>query len=381
MPDVIVVGAGFAGSVMARLFADDQKRVLVLEKRNHIGGNCYEEKMNGIRYHLYGPHIFHTKSELVKDFVRGYGDWYFYEHRVLGKIDGRLVPIPFNFQSIEILFSKEKAEEIKSRLLAYYEMDSKVSIMDLKNSEDAVLREFGEYVFDRVFLHYTAKQWNTDISNVDTSVINRVPVVIGYDDRYFSDAYQMMPKNGYNQIFENLLQSPLITVQLGVDAKERLQFRNGKIYYQGKEFLGHVIYTGALDALFDYHYGALPYRSLDLKFTYLDMNYYQPSAVVNYPNEEDFTRITEFKYLSREHFQKGTVILKEYPLTYDYQKKMIPYYAILNDQNLALYQKYEQEAKKYPQLILCGRLAEYKYYDMDAVILRALTMYEQIEGM
>ncbi len=334
MQDVIIVGSGFAGSVLAERFSNTEKKVLVLEKRNHIGGNGYEETLHDIRYHKYGPHIFHTNSKRVKDYVEQFTSWYFYEHRVLGKIDGECVPIPFNFKSIELLFYKEKAKLIQTKLLEHYEWNSKVSILDLKNSEDEEIREFGEYVFEKVFLHYTAKQWNTDISNVDISVINRVPVVVGYDDRYFSDTYQMMPRYGYNELFEHLLSNKNITVKTNVNAIDVISFQNGKIFYEGKEFTGILIYTGAVDELFSYEFGPLPYRSLDLKFEYLPQNYYQACSVLNYPNEEDFTRITEFKYLSQESFKTGTVILKEYPKTYDYRNESsIPYYAIFNEKN------------------------------------------------
>ena len=229
-------------------------------------------------------------------------------------------------------------------------------------------------------MHYTAKQWNTDIKNVDTSVINRVPVVVGYDDRYFQDSVQMMPKFGYNDIFKHLLQHDNITVKTNVNAKSMLSFQKDKIYFEGKEFSGKVIYTGALDELFDYEFGALPYRSLDLQFSYESMNYFQPCAVLNYPNEEDYTRVTEFKYLTGEFFHNGTVLLKEYPKNYDCRdQNSIPYYAILNSENLEVYRQYEHKASCYSNLFLCGRLAEYKYYNMDAVVLRALELFDEIK--
>ena len=380
--DVIVVGAGFAGSVMARCFAEDEKKVLVIDKRNHIGGNMHENiRDNGVRVHNYGPHIFHTNDKEVFDYLKKFSGFYFYEHRVIGLIDGKYVPIPFNFKYLEILIEEEKSNIIKEKLLASYPDTKKVSILDLLDSKDEVIKEFGEYVYDKVFVHYTAKQWNIPIEQVDTSVINRVPVILGYDDRYFQDKYQFMPKNGYNEIFENMLSHKNIDIELQKDAKDLLEIKNNKIYVDGLEYKGEVIYSGALDELLSYQYGALPYRSLNLEFTDYKENYYQPSSVVNYPNDEKFTRITEFKYLSNQIVKDNTTILREYPLTYDYKNsKHIPYYAILNDENKKLYEKYYSLVKDIKNFHLCGRLAEYKYYNMDAVIKRALELYREIKG-
>lgn len=383
--DVIIVGAGFAGSVLARCFAENNKKVLVIEKRSHIGGNMYEEtRKNNVRVHLYGPHIFHTNDKKVYEYLKRFGGFYFYEHRVIGYIDNSYVPIPFNFKSLEILFSETEAKKIKNKLISTYKNQKKVSILDLLDSKDEVIKKFGEYVYDKVFVHYTAKQWNIPIEEVDTSVINRVPVILGYDDRYFQDTYQYMPKNGYNEIFENMLNHENIDIQLNTDAKEHItiDIKQKQILYDKESFKGQVIYSGPLDELLNYKYGPLPYRSLNLIFEDKKENYYQPSSVVNYPNDEKFTRITEFKYLSNQIVKNNTTILKEYPLTYDYKnKEHIPYYAIFNNENLALYQKYYEEIKEIKNLHLCGRLAEYKYYNMDAVIKRALELYEEIKGV
>ena len=385
MYDVIIVGAGFAGSVLAERFASNNKKVLVIDKRNHIGGNMYEEtRSNGVIVHKYGPHIFHTNDKEVFDYLQQFTGFYFYEHRVIGYIDKTFVPIPFNFKSLELLFPNDKVKEIKEKLLDKYFSKPKVSILDLLNDEDNVIKEFGKYVYEKVFVNYTAKQWNVPISEVDTSVINRVPVILGYDDRYFQDTYQAMPKNGFNEIFNKMLDNKNIEVKLNTNAKDllRIDTDNKKIYYDNKEFKGIVIYSGALDEFLDYKYGPLPYRSLDLVFEDRFENYYQPTSVVNYPNDERFTRITEFKYLSNEIVKDNTTILKEYPLTYDYKnKKHVPYYAIFNDDNLALYQKYYDSVKDIDNFYLCGRLAEYKYYNMDAVVRRALDLFREIEGV
>ena len=381
--DVIIVGAGFAGSTLARKLADDGKKVLIIEKRSQIAGNMYEETLeNGIRIHKYGPHIFHTNNEKVFEFLQKYSDWYFYEHKVLGKIDGKLVPIPFNFKSLELLFQQDKSNFIKEKLLDKYKGIGKVSILDLINDEDSTIKEFGEYVYNKVFVNYTAKQWNIPIEQVDTSVINRVPVILGYDDRYFQDKYQYMPKDGFTYLFENMLNSENIDIILNKNCKEiiNIDVVSKKIYFNDKEFTGKLIFTGEIDNLLDYKYGPLPYRSLNLVFENLNYNYYQSTSVVNYPNEEDFTRITEFKYLSNQLIENNTTILKEYPVKYDHlSSKTDPYYAIINEDNINLYNKYVNEIKDINNLYLCGRLAEYKYYNMDAVIERAFNLYDEIK--
>ena len=359
------------------------KKVLIIDKRNHIGGNMYEEtRKNKVRVHLYGPHIFHTNDKEVFEFLQKYSDFFFYEHKVIGYIDGKYVPIPFNLKSLELLYDSKSACEIKEKLLSKYNFGEKVSIFDLIHSDDKQIKEFGEFVFDKVFVHYTAKQWNTSIDNVDTSVVNRVPVVLGYDDRYFHDEYQFMPKDGFNKIFNNMLKDKNITIKTKTNAKDILfvDTKNNKIYYKGKPFDGKVIYTGPLDELLDYKFGPLPYRSLKLKFEDKEINYYQPSSVVNYTVSEKYTRITEFKYLSNQVVKNNTTILKEFPLTYDYKNpKHIPYYVISNEENLKLYEKYTNEIKEINNLYLCGRLAEYKYYNMDQIIRKAIDLYDKIK--
>ena len=381
--DVLIVGAGFAGAVVARKAAEQGKKVLIVEKRPQIGGNMYEcFDENGVRIHLYGPHIFHTSNQEVFDFLKQYSDFYPYEHKVIGRIDGKLVPIPFNFTSLEMLFEKEKADEIKQKLKATYPNEEKVSILDLIKQEDPIIKEFGEFVFEKVFAHYTAKQWGIPVEEVDKSVINRVPVVLGYDDRYFKDTIQYMPTEGFTKLFENMLNHENIKVMLNKNITEMLtlDFENKKIYIDGVEFTKPIIFTGAVDELLDFKYGRLPYRSLDLVFERYDTTYFQTNSVVNYPNEEDFTRITEFKYLTRQEVENKTTILKEYPLKYDANNKkcLDPYYPINNEENNNMYYKYQQEVEQFKNIYLVGRLAEYKYYNMDAVIARALEISKEI---
>ena len=381
--DVIVIGAGFSGAVTAQQMAQAGKKVLVIDKRPQIGGNMYDAPdENGVLVHWYGPHIFHTNSQRVWEYVQQFSKWFPYEHRVLGRIDGQLVPIPFNFKSLDTLFPKEKAQEIQKKLLDLFPGQRTASIMSLLSAKDETIHSFGEFVFEKVFLHYTAKQWGMPIDQVDRSVIDRVPVVLGYDDRYFQDTYQFMPEKGYTPIFEAMLDSPNIQVQTNREAGTMLKLDevNGVISLEGTPFQGPVIFTGAIDQLFGYAYGPLPYRSLWLDFQRLETTSFQPAAVVNYPNEEDFTRITEFKKLSGQELPGVTTILREYPMAYDPMAAQgnTPYYVISDPENLALYQRYVKLAEKFPNLFLCGRLAEYKYYNMDGAILQALRLSDSL---
>ena len=377
-PDVIVVGAGFSGAVFARVMADAGQRVLILERRAHIAGNMYDENQDGIFVHRYGPHFFHTNNQEVFAFLSRFSRWTPYRHRVLGKIRGKFVPLPFNFTSLEALFEKKDVERIKEKALKYFPRGGKVSIFELLQHHDADITELGDFVYRNVFVHYTEKQWGTSIDNIDTSTINRVPVVIGYDENYFSDAIQVMPEKGYKALFDSLLFSKKITISLNTDAKEKLRFdfENAKIYFNNTLYNGIVFFSGALDELFDNKYGQLPYRSLDFVFETIESAWYQDAAVVNYPNDEKWTRITEFKHClpRRSKMKNRTVILKEYPQAFEKDRAGEPYYPIINAENKALYQKYADDARVFQKLILCGRLAEYKYYNMDEAASRALAL-------
>ncbi|MDR2767940.1 MAG: NAD(P)-binding protein, partial [Treponema sp.] len=275
--DVIIAGSGFSGSVFAREMADAKKRVLILEKRAHIGGNMYEEtRANGVRVHRYGPHFFHTNNQDVSDYLKRFSSWHTYEHNVAGKIDGNLVPIPFNFTSIEMLFDEHKASEIKSRLIAGFGENKRVSIYELLNADNDVVKEFGEFVFKKVFLNYTAKQWGIPVEQVDASTINRVPVVVGYDNKYFQDKIQMLPDNGYNAVFSNLLRHKNIDIQLNTDAADKLlfDFEKRQISFENEIFNGILFFTGAVDEFFGYNRGTLPYRSLNLIFEDIEAEYF-----------------------------------------------------------------------------------------------------------
>ena len=374
--DFIVVGAGLSGLTVANKLAANNKKVLIIEKRDHIGGNsydCYDE--SGILIHKYGPHIFHTNYEEVFSYLKSFGEFYKYEHRVLGNIDGKLVPVPFNFKSLDILLPNQ-SETIKKTLLEKYPNKDKVSVLDLVNDKDETIRKFGEFVYDKVFAQYTAKQWGIAVENVDKSIINRVPVNLSYEDKYFIDKYQYMPKDGFTNLFNKMVDNKNIDILLNVDSNKLLKLTDGVIYFANKEYLGKVIYTGEIDSLFNYQFGRLPYRSLRLEFISLDQTHFQEAAVINYNTSEQFTRISEFKYLTNQIKDNKTTILKEYSQKYDGNN--IPYYPIINEENLSLYNKYKSLADQYKNLYLCGRLAQYKYFNMDAAIKSALELVNDL---
>ena len=382
--DVVVIGAGFAGSVFARVMAETGNKILIIEKRASVCGNMYDTCIENILVHVYGPHIFHTNNQKVFDFLKRFSQWFRYEHRVLGKIDGKLVPIPFNFTSIDRLFDEASAKELKTKLTQEFGENKNVSVFELVNHQNPDLRNFGKYVYDNVFAGYTAKQWGIPIDKIDASTINRVPVVIGYDDRYFSDSIQMMPANGYTHLFNEMLSHKNITLNLNTDVKEKIciDFIGHKLFLENIEYKGIIFCTGPVDEILDYRYGKLPYRSLKLIFETLDIEQYQTNSVVNYPNEEMWTRITEFKHFTDPEKYKSnkTVILKEYPAAYDPYLDGEPFYPVINDESKAIYEKYVCALNSFPNFYLCGRLAEYKYYNMDAVIARSLELADQIKG-
>lgn len=382
MYNTIVIGAGIAGSVVARKLAEEKnEKVLILERREHIAGNCYDcEDEHGILIHVYGPHIFHTNKEDVFQYFDRFTEWYFFPHEVVAKVSGQLIPIPFNLNTLHLVYDEETAKRLEKKLKDAYGEGSRVPIMKLRENEDEDIRKIADYVYENVFLRYTMKQWGQTPEEISPEVTGRVPVLVSYDNRYFQDKYQGVPAEGFTKMIENMLDHKNITVKCGVDAKQELTFTDdGKILYDGNEFTGNVIYTGALDELFGLKHGRLPYRSLDFKFEHLDQDDFQDGhSVVNYTVSEDYTRITEFKHLTGQKNTDGTTIVKEYPFAYTGAQGEIPYYAILNDENNALYQKYVEDAKKYKNLYLLGRLAEYKYYNVDAMAEKAMLLADEL---
>ena len=482
--DVLIVGAGYAGAVAARRLAEDGgKRVLVLERRPHVGGNAYDcPDAAGILIHQYGPHIFHTNDRRVFDYLSRFTQWRRYQHRVIAnlprdnpevvpagkKTGGRFFfPVPFNLDSLKNAFGPEEGERLGQKLLDAYPAQSQVTILELRQNSDPEIAAIADYVYEHVFVHYTMKQWGQTPEEIDPSTTARVPVRLSRDDRYFQDAYQGMPLHGYAPMFETMLGHPGITVETGVDALSRLELADGSIkldgqvfagpviytgqadelfgfqfgplpyrtldfaydtleqdYFQdayqgmplhgyapmfetmlghpgitvetgvdalsrleladgsikldGQVFAGPVIYTGQADELFGFQFGPLPYRTLDFAYDTLEQDYFQTHGTVNYTVDGDFTRITEFKHLTGQEKPGVTTIMREYSKAYTGAEGEIPYYAIINPANNALYAKYKAQADQYPNLRLLGRLAEYKYYNMDAIAARALALSDEL---
>jgi UDP-galactopyranose mutase len=363
MFDYLIVGAGFAGSVLAERLANGSgKKVLICDKRPHIAGNAYDCYNNdGILIHKYGPHIFHTNSRDVFDYLSRFTEWRHYEHRVLASVDGMLLPIPINLDTINKLYGLN--------LTSFEMVDFLKNLGEkrehIKTSEDVVISVVGQELYEKFFKNYTRKQWGLDPSELDASVTARVPTRTTRDDRYFTDSYQAMPKYGYTRMFENLLDSPNIKIALNCDYRELLNDIKFK----------EMIYTGPVDEFFDYRYGKLPYRSLEFKHETHDAETFQPAPVVNYPNEQAFTRITEFKYLTGQEHKK-TSIVYEYP-----QAEGDPYYPVPRKENAEIYNKYRLLTDARPDVHFVGRLATYKYYNMDQIVAQALTQYGKIVGV
>lgn len=383
--DAVIVGAGFAGAVTARCLAEAGWQVLILEQREHIGGNAYDKTDEaGILVQLYGPHIYHTKEEEVHRFLSRFTKWHDYRHEVVANIHGKLIPVPFNLNTLELVYGKEEAAVLEKKLVDAFGYGTKVPILKLREHPEPAIREIADYVYENIFLRYTMKQWGQTPEEIDPAVTGRVPVVLSRDNRYFADTWQGMPEHGFTALFEKMLSHENITIRLGCRAQEVLTLSGEggiRVRQEGleEEYTGIVVYTGPVDELFDYRFGHLPYRTLNFVWERYNQTEYQTHAVVNYTVEEEYTRITEFKkfYDGAEAFPQTTVI-KEYPGAYEPGKGQIPYYAIINEENNRQYERYQTLAGRYPGLFLLGRLAEYKYYNMDAITKRALELSKSL---
>lgn len=358
--DYLVVGAGFAGATLAeRLASELEARVLVVDMRSHVAGNAFDPLDGaGIRVHQYGPHIFHTSSDLVVAYLSRFTAWRPYEHRVLADVAGISVPLPISGATLQALHGLDLDEAGVQR---YFD-EQRVPMKRILNSEDAIVSKIGRVLYERLFRGYTRKQWGLDPSELDASVCGRIPIRTNRDERYFADSFQAMPRDGFAAMFERMLDHPRIDLALGTtfaEAADRVRFH-------------HVIYTGPIDEYFGHAYGPLPYRSLRFEFETHDVEWKQPVAVVNYPGSEPFTRVTEFKHLTGQTHPKTTTA-REFPSAIG-----DPYYPIPAPENKALFAKYAARAATEANVTFVGRLAEYRYYNMDQVVASALSAFERI---
>ena len=359
--DYLIVGAGFAGSVLAeRLAAGLNKRVLIIDRRPHVGGNAYDHYNDeGILIHRYGPHIFHTNAPRIVDYLSRFTQWRPYEHRVLAHVDDNLVPIPINLTTINRLYGLGLDEAGAAEFLA----SRAAPVADIQTSEDVVINQVGRELYEKFFRGYTRKQWGLDPSQLDKSVTSRVPTRTNADDRYFQDEFQQMPLHGYTRMFENMLDHPNIKIMLNADFAEIRK----EIAYR------HLIYSGPIDEFFDYRYGKLPYRSLAFQHETVDVPQFQPVGVVNYPDEAiSYTRITEYKHLTGQTHTR-TALTYEFP-----SAEGDPYYPVPRAENAELYRKYQALAEARQNVTFVGRLATYRYYNMDQVVGQALAIFNKL---
>lgn len=364
--DIVIIGAGISGSVLAERYAAIGKKVLIIEKRDHISGNCFDfYDDNGILTSQYGAHLFHTNDEGVWDYVNQFADWYPWSHKVIARVDDKTVPIPVNITTVNTLFKTN----IKTETEMQDWLDkNRIPFDQPENGEEAVLNKVGEVLYNKMFKHYTKKQWDKYPAELHASVLERIPVRDNYDDRYFSDTYQALPKGGYTKLFENILANPNIIVLLNTD------------YFEVQDQLGEyekLFYTGPIDRFFQFNENLkekLEYRSINFVTEQLDQEYFQETSVVNYPGEDvDFTRIVEYKHFGNQQSEK-TSIVKEY--TVDEGE---PYYPVPNDKNQEIYAQYKAEADKLTDVYFVGRLANYKYFNMDQAFRNALDLFVDLE--
>ena len=361
--DYLIVGAGFAGSILAERLANEHNaRVLLIDRRNHVGGNAYDELDEaGILYHKYGPHIFHTNSDAVVDYLSQFTEWRPYEHRVLAQVRGQLVPIPINRTTLNMLFDAglETDDQAAAFLAARAE-----PVENIRTSEDVVVNGIGRELYELFFRGYTRKQWDLDPSELDKQVTSRIPTRTNTDDRYFTDSFQAMPRDGYTAMFERMLDNPLIEVRTGVDFAD----------VRDEVAAGHIVYSGPIDEYFDFRFGKLPYRSLKFDHQTIDQEQYQSVGTVNYPSPDvPYTRISEYKHLTGQQAPR-TTITYEYPTA-----EGDPYYPIPRPENQELFKRYEALADDTPGVTFVGRLATYRYYNMDQIVGQALATFRKMD--
>lgn len=377
----LIVGCGLTGSVIARFLAEKlNKKVVIWDRRNHIGGNMYDYyDEHGILVHKYGPHTFHTKKEYLYDYMCQFAEWKEYKLTCMAQINGKFTPTPFNFQTIDDFYDKKEAADLKKRIRNEFGNKATATVVEVLNCNDEKIKKYAQFLFDNDYSLYTAKQWGISANEVDPSILKRVPLRFSYDIGYFDDEYQVMPATTFTDFFKSLLNHKNIEIKLSIEALEHLNvdLQNNKVFIDGEYKDIPIIYTGALDELFDNCYGKLPYRSLRFEWKYEDIDSKQDAPVVAYPQAEGFTRITEYKKLPVQDV-KGTTYAVEYPLSYNENVKMEPYYPVLTEKSQRIYSKYLEKASNIKNLFLAGRLADFKYYNMDQALERALNICKEL---
>lgn len=372
--DCLIIGCGLSGAVIARHLAEQGKQVVIWERRDHIGGNMYDYvDEHGFLVQKYGPHTFHTKQKHLFDYMCQYESWEDYKLTCGAVWDKTYTPTPFNFTTIDTFYPKDQAALLKEKLTEAFSGCNTATVVEVLEHPDPDIRGYAEYLFQNDYAPYTAKQWGVSPKEIDPSVLKRVPLRFSYDVGYFDDDYQVMPTHSFTYFFENLLNHPNIQVELGVEALEHLRTSGNQILVDGEVADYPVVYTGALDELFDCRFGRLPYRSLRFEWKYQDIDSLQDAPVVAYPQEAGFTRITEYKKLPVQD-KPGTSYAVEYPLPYQEGQDQEPYYPVLTEESQLQYAKYQELANQIPNLIYCGRLADFKYYNMDQALERSLSV-------
>lgn len=385
MFDYVVIGSGFCGSVIARKIAEELgKKVLLLEKRPQIAGNMYDYPNEyGIMIQKYGPHTFVTDKPEMVDYVSKYASWHEYVIQTEAEIDDELLPSPFNFRAIELMYPEDHAKELIQRLKDKFPSEERVPIFRLAECDDEMIQEYAERMYQKDYIPYTCKQWGIPPEKIDRSVIARVKIVLSYETKYMQQKYQLMPDESFTKFFENLLDHHNITVRTSTDALDSIVIdnENKTVHFTGIDKDIPVIYTGPIDELFGNIYGRLPYISLDIKYVTHDEDHHQKTPLIVYPQAEGYTRSSEYKYFYGQNISGKTTVSFEYPMPYDPNNEIgnIPYYPVINEPNMNMYNKYRQLADKFSNLYVCGRLGDYKYYNMDAAIERAFEVFEKIK--
>lgn len=383
MGKIVVVGSGFSGTVIARKIAEELSRpVTVIEKRKHIAGNMYDETdEHGILVQKYGPHVVVTNRWSIIDYLKQYSEMFKHTVKELSFIDGNYVRLPFNFETVQQLIGPQKSEILIAKLRNEYRGRDRVPVLELANNDDEDINDFGNLLFEKAYRTYCAKQWDIPVDLLDKTIMDRVPMAMSYDERYMDKDFQYLPEKGFTALFDNMLNHKNISVSLNDDALAHLTLdeSNRRVLFDGEE-LELLVYTGAVDELFGLKYGELPYRSLDIRYQWFDKEQIYPEKIISFPQAEGYTRKTEYKFMMYDNScTKGSVIATEYPTAYVKGGELAPFYPVITEKTKACHELYCREAQSYNNIFLCGRLADFRYYNMDDCILHALEIFEDIK--